>query len=278
MRGAQFKRSQSSEDRRRNLLLNGTAGKSSWERLWWSWVWRVDLIWTLEAGGGRNHLCEWVCRTLLKANQDPGFPKASCWLSPETLPATYLPAPVLTLSSWSSDEGWWSRSHSCSVRLMSPLSSFWLITRELRKLPTSSFFHLLILHCIFSKYWMNYSKMLKMLSLRLTTHRSPHPLPLDQCYFSSLFLSISRSSLLLTPLDRLTPYNLPDWAPVLPLLLTQAGLCTPLPVPLNITIAHNHNTLNYVCIWTCVLCSVSPCILSSLRTAILYCPIIVHML
>ena len=114
MRGAQFKHFQSSEDRRRNLFLNGRAGKSSWERLWWSWVWRVDLIWTLEAGGRRNHLCEWVCRTLLKANQDPGFPTASCWLSSETLPATYLPAPVLTLSSWSSDEGWWSRSHAVS--------------------------------------------------------------------------------------------------------------------------------------------------------------------
>lgn len=32
----------------------------------------------------------------LEGLQDPGFPKASCWLSSETLPATYLPAPILT--------------------------------------------------------------------------------------------------------------------------------------------------------------------------------------
>ena len=183
----------------------------------------------------------------LEGLQDPGFPKASCGLSSETLPATYLPAPILTFSSWSSDEDRWSRSHSCSVRLVTPLSSFWLIARELRKLPNSNFFYLLILHCIFSKYWMNYSRMSKMLSLRLTTHSS-HPLPSDQCYFSSLFLSISWSSILLTPLYRLTPFNLPDSAPVLPLLLTQAGLCAPLSVPLNITIAHNHHTEIYVCI------------------------------
>lgn len=39
-----------------------------------------------------------VCRTLLKASEDPGFPKASCRVSSETLPTACLPAPVLTLS------------------------------------------------------------------------------------------------------------------------------------------------------------------------------------